>query len=516
MTVLHHSQAAEPQMDTALPVRAVEPLCASNDTGAIERLSCSAFSAPSVTRASTGTWHIETLDGGADVGKFTSLALDSLGRAHISYSDWDDASDKYDLKYVWHDGTSWQIETVDGEGWSEYSSLALDGSDRPRISYYDYGNLGYAWRDGAIWHIETVDSKGGYYTSLALDSAGQPHISYQGNFGDLPDVNWDLKYAWHDGAGWRVETVDDEGDVGFNTSLALDGAGWPHISYYDYALNNVKYAWYDGTSWHIEVVDSVGGSFNSLALDGSGRPHISYYSDAALKYAWHDGVSWHIEAVDSVVGFTHTSLALDGLDRPHISYGYNSDLKYAWYDGANWHIETVDSPHLGACNSLALDESGWPHISYSGGGLKYAHLAPVSSPPLSLGKQATPDDNVRNNDILTYTLTLYGPGLSVRLWDPLPDAVYYVTGSITGTIVPAASYSSTAKAIVWEGTLPTDTVQTIRFRVTPGITGTGSLSLSFPIVNTAWLTCTESGRSVSALAIVNGRRVYLPLVVRSR
>jgi hypothetical protein len=93
--------------------------------------------------------------------------------------------------------------------------------------------------------------------------------------------------------------------------------------------------------------------------------------------------------------------------------------------------------------------------------------------------------------------------------------VRYVEGSITGTVAPAAVYSPTAHAVGWRGTLPTDTVETIRFQVTRGITGTGSLDLSMPIVNTAWLTATESGRCVSAMAIVNGRRAYLPLVVRN-
>jgi hypothetical protein len=36
-----------------------------------------------------------------------------------------------------------------------------------------------------------------------------------------------------------------------------------------------------------------------------------------------------------------------------------------------------------------------------------------------------------------------------------------------------------------------------------------------PIVNTAWLTDTDSGFSVSATAIVNGWRAYLPLTVRN-
>jgi hypothetical protein len=148
---------------------------------------------------------------------------------------------------------------------------------------------------------------------------------------------------------------------------------------------------------------------------------------------------------------------------------------------ATWHVETVDSTaNLDKVTSLALDSLGRPHIAYP---QAYAYRTPL--PPLSLRKQATPAQDLRNNDTLTYTLT------------------------------PTASYSPTLRAVVWEGTLPTDTVPTIRFQVTPGITGTGSLLLATPITNTARLTDTEHGRSRRATVIVNGRRVYLPLIVRS-
>jgi hypothetical protein len=76
----------------------------------------------------------------------------------------------------------------------------------------------------------------GRYTSLVLDASGFPHISY------WDATNEDLKYAYRDASGWHIVAVDTAGSVGSFTSLALDGSGCPHISYYDGTNGDLKYA----------------------------------------------------------------------------------------------------------------------------------------------------------------------------------------------------------------------------------------------------------------------------------
>lgn len=350
-----------------------------------------------------------------DVGQATSLALNTIGVPFISYLD----STVGQLKHARAYGMIWDRDFVrtDGLNTGLYSSIDLSGEYIPHIAYYEQnnGNLWYASWTGSAWSSLKIDHANdvGRYVSLEIDPLQVPHISY------YDATNRDLLYATYDvvSSSWVTTTVDTLDNTGMFTSITVNAANLPYISYYDYTGGSLNMAFKSPTTltWVIQPIDNVGrvdeldvGITSSIAIDGAGRPNISYYDilNGDLKYAYWDGVwggagSWNISVLDSAgdVGL-YSSLAIDtATDTRHLCYlDYtNGNLKYAQKVGAAaWEFQVVDGDvtdgdginegDVGYYCSIALNGLGQPAISYynnSSGDLKIALSYPL--PPMPPG-----------------------------------------------------------------------------------------------------------------------------------
>lgn len=308
-----------------------------------------------VSAEARSCWAINTLAHGDSLDYLgTSLHLDSTARPHIVYSTYTS------LEYAYYDGTAWHFTTVDDASAREFPSLALDSLGRPHISYVDRtsGALKYASYDGSAWHIQIADNvENTGFSSLALDPAGQPAISYWGDSSEL-------KYAHYDGTSWQSVTVDRAVGWMGHTSLSFDTLGHPHIGYS--TGGGLKYAYNDGVTWNNTTVIPYGIYWAHLALDTSDQPHITAFNYEVV-YASRSGDHWETMQVGQSEGLGDggfggfTALTLDSANHPRIAYcGSKESLNYAWFDDQEWHTETVDNSLADFCGhgSLALTADG--------------------------------------------------------------------------------------------------------------------------------------------------------------
>ena len=216
----------------------------------------------------------------------------------------------------------------------------------------------------------TVDAEGdvGYQTSIAIGTDGNPIISY------LDLANGDLKTASCESTSCNnatISTVDSIGNVGTSSSIAIGANGNPIISYYDATNRALKIAACSNpkcTDATISTIDSNNGDvgqYSSIAIGANGNPIISYFDTTSydLKVASCDNpacTTAHTTpfADNGNVGF-HSSIAIGSNGRPVISY----------YDASNEDLK------LAACDSFTCSSAHFYTIDTTGNVGEYTSIA---------------------------------------------------------------------------------------------------------------------------------------------
>lgn len=386
-----------------------------------------------------GKWVTTSIDDfGYDVLHMenTSLAIDSLGKVHISYPArvMSTFSDSYALKYATNTSGSWVITTAFDE-WGGYSSLSIDSSDNAHIScnkgyitnaYGTWMNMGGAYSHTALnissiaidssdnIHCIYIDDEDdnhelvyGLYNTAIMEWSNIATIFYKYEYLNTPFIITDrfgnvhiayyywgkvgstLKYATNSSGFWVATVLDNfAGTDGINIPyFFIDASGNAHIYCLPDGGESLMYVTNSTGKWTSTKVYRFQAEYNydevCFALDTSGNSHISYYdkNDRNLKYITNTSGEWITTTIDSslLVG-KYASLALDSKDNIHISYydETHASLKYATNESGTWVTTTVDG-NVDIRNGvfIALDSKDNVHIDYCdyNNGLKYINNA---------------------------------------------------------------------------------------------------------------------------------------------
>lgn len=281
--------------------------------------------------------------GGQDVGgDGTDIALDGSGFVHIAAHDLTSGK----LRYVTNVSGSFVATTLDPSGFNGRApQVAVSPGDGSiHVLYLDdlagADNLRHASRfpPGGAWSFEDIlpAATGIDSWALAIDSSGGLHVSYAHTDDGL---TYELVHAKKSGGPWTFTPVTAAGRPGRN-SIAIDGSGLPHISYFEQTNFRLMHASDSGGAWATEVVHGAAGTdlgrYNAIAINPStGRLHVAYYdgTNQDLRYARKDvGGPWILKLIDVIgdVG-SYTDIGLDGAGNVHISYfdATNGELKVA-------------------------------------------------------------------------------------------------------------------------------------------------------------------------------------------
>ncbi len=322
-------------------------------------------------------WTIEEVDVSSSFAKELDIAI-SDGEAFISYFD----TITQHLKVATRASAgTWAATVVDDTTLvRSWSSISGDSLGRLHVTYYDFLNqdLCYATYESGNWTLSKLDDSGGVCSAMVSDDNNKQHIFYT----DLVLAKTPLSYITNSGAKWMAESITTDGDVGEQSSIAVDGEGFVHIAYYDTTNGTLNYVCNIG-GWSTVVVDNSSanvGQYPSIGLDKEGTVHISYYdaTNRDLRYATNAGGEWTTDSRDTGgdVGL-HSSLSVDSNGSVDIVYlsSTSKNLKYTGNAGGDWVISLVDnSGNVDSKVTSVVDSNGTVHaVYYRGGELVHAY-----------------------------------------------------------------------------------------------------------------------------------------------
>ena len=219
------------------------------------------------------------------------LALDAAGFPHAAF--WRAGEDRRKAKlpavlyHACYDGRRWKEETVVRVGPDSYETDSAVASSYPRFAFAGAEETRVlVGKNDAPPPGYAVPARN-WYAHAATDARGRLSSVRSGYTGrDRTGVNC----TFWPGDEAREDVADDRWWIAPGAALALDPSGRPVVAYFD--RFELRCARWDGAAWRCETVAPSLSQcgfhrYVTAAVDGAGRPHIFFWdlSTDEWKYA---------------------------------------------------------------------------------------------------------------------------------------------------------------------------------------------------------------------------------------
>ncbi len=210
--------AAGLTLDTSGDVGRYADIAASDDLVVISYYNATS-SDLKLARSTDGgdTWNASTIESADEVGSYSSLAI-SGSSVYLAYQD--DTTNEAKLRVSTDGGETWPAPTTILDRSSDIHPEIAVGTSRIFASIgYVFDWFAFYSDDGSLWTQATTDPAGGTDSSIVV-SGENVYVAYRDTTND------DLRFAHstNNGVDWSAVQIDDVGDYGGASRLAVDGS----------------------------------------------------------------------------------------------------------------------------------------------------------------------------------------------------------------------------------------------------------------------------------------------------
>lgn len=329
------------------------------------------------TNNTGSSWSISKLIGTSNTGNYVSvsIAVNNNGEWIISYIGSDGKLKAYiyfPLKDQYYSVSSDELDVG-----CKYSVSVSYKGDYPFVLFFDTsdGKLKYAEMTLAVQNLFTGDYVNTYWsiinTNLTYSTSSYNSLSLATSANEIFYIGHDYEDRKINGGvktdSGSYPTIVDVGDLGTHSSIAVDGDGYSHVSYYDPSISDLMYATNKSGIWFSQTVDTAGGKYNTIAVDNDGVVHISYVNTGSydnLMYATNPRVTWVIANISPTTSsntYSLNDIALSNDGEVYISaYDFRNNHLYYFTDiSGSWNNYQIigDDLSIGEYNSIAKDSS---------------------------------------------------------------------------------------------------------------------------------------------------------------